>query len=243
MNVKSKRNIATTIRLLKAFRLEQKDPDSFYGFLAQDGLGLLSNYTELQNKTVLDIGGGAGYFSAGFRANGAKCFVLEPFKDELFWRGSPPENSILADGYDIPLRSNSVDISFSSNVLEHVRYPAKFITEMIRITKHGGIIFFCFTSWYSPWGGHETSPWHYFGGDFARKRYENKYCRPVKNKYDNSLFKILVKDVFNLMNNLDGVKILETCPRYYPLWTKPMMKVPILSEVLTWNMAVIMEKI
>ena len=28
-----------------------------------------------------------------------------------------------------------------------------------------------YTTWLSPWGGHETAPWHYLGGDYAARRY------------------------------------------------------------------------
>jgi SAM-dependent methyltransferase len=236
------RNLTNTFKLLNSFRNEQTDPDSFYGFLALDGIRLLRRYTVIEDMTVLDIGGGAGYFSAAFKANGAKCFVLEPFVEELYWRGTPPNNSMVADGYNIPFRDRTVDISFSSNVLEHVADPKKFIDEMIRITKQDGIIFFCFTGWYSPWGGHETSPWHYLGGEYAKKLYEKKYQKKVKNAFGESLFKIKIKDVMTMVKDMDQVEILDLRPRYYPSWTKPILKVPLLNEVITWNLAVIMRR-
>ncbi len=239
---KNPRNLANTLKLLSYFRMEQSDPDSFYGYLALDGIRLLSSYVSVKDKTVLDIGGGAGYFSAAFKANGAKCFVLEPFWDELFWRGKPPENSMQADGYSIPFRDNSIDITFSSNVLEHVSDPKRFINEMIRVTKPSGIVFFCFTGWYSPWGGHETSPWHYLGGDYAKNLYEKKYRKKVKNCYGESLFKIKITDTMKMTFELENVDILDMRPRYYPKWAKVILKAPVINEVVTWNLAVVLRR-
>ena len=45
------------------------------------------------------------------------------------------------------------------------------IDEMVRVTRPGGTVFVSFTPWWSPWGGHETAPWHYLGGEYARRRY------------------------------------------------------------------------
>ena len=39
---------------------------------------------------------------------------------------------------------------------------------MVRVTKPGGLVFVSYTVWWGPWGGHETAPWHYLGGRFAR---------------------------------------------------------------------------
>ena len=41
-------------------------------------------YGDPAGKTVLDIGGGAGYFTAEFRARGADCYLFEPDPAELF---------------------------------------------------------------------------------------------------------------------------------------------------------------
>ncbi len=232
------RSIKESLELLTSFRLEQKDPDSFYGLLAVDGIKMLDNFVPLNNKTVLDIGGGAGYFSAALRAYGANCYVVEPFMSELYWRGTAPENAICGDGYCLPFRDKSIDVAFSSNVLEHVERPFEFVKELIRITKRGGTVFFCFTNWYSPWGGHETSPWHFIGGEYALKRYETKYRKDVKNVYNESLFKIHVGTVLREIKKLDSVEIVDTSPRYLPKFGKIVLKMPIIREVITWNLAV-----
>jgi SAM-dependent methyltransferase len=114
------------------------------------------------------VGGGAGYFTAAFRAAGADCYLFEPDLDELLSSGPVSDGTVkdgvvLADGYWLPVRDGCADICFSSNVLEHVADPIGLIGEMIRVTRPGGLIYLSFTNWYSPWGGHEMSPWHYLG--------------------------------------------------------------------------------
>ena len=55
--------------------------------------------------------------------------------------------------------------------------------EMVRVTRPGGLIFLSYTLWWGPWGGHETSPWHYLGGGRAARRYERRLGHRPKNVY------------------------------------------------------------
>ena len=65
---------------------------------------------------------------------------------------------------------------------------------MLRVTRPGGIAFISYTSWYGPWGGHETAPWHFLGGARARRRYAARHGHEPKNKYGESLFEVTVRD-------------------------------------------------
>ncbi|MDT7544093.1 MAG: hypothetical protein QOE99_203, partial [Actinomycetota bacterium] len=83
------------MRLLKAFRVEQTDPDRFYGELAADSVQQLSDYVDLDGATVLDVGGGPGYFAAAFRAAGARYVSVEADLGELSARSQPGPGSVL----------------------------------------------------------------------------------------------------------------------------------------------------
>ena len=161
-------------RLFQAFRVEQTDPDHFYTLLAQDTVRQLASYAPLAGRTVVDVGGGAGYFAEAIRQEGAQYYMIEPDRRELVARGDVPADTIVGDGYWLPLCDSAADVCFSSNVLEHVPDPVGILDEMIRVTRPGGIVYVSFTNWYSPWGGHETSPWHYLGGEYAVRRYLKK---------------------------------------------------------------------
>lgn len=235
------RSIGDSLELVSAFRVEQTDPDSFYGLLAKDLIQYLEPFIDLRGKLVLDVGGGAGYFSAGFLAKGAIAIALEPDEKELSWRGTNFYAAVMGDGLKLPFISDCFDLTFSSNVLEHVRDPAGLLDEMIRVTKKGGLIFACYTNWLSPWGGHETSPWHYLGGSLARRIYEARYGKKPKNVFNESLFALSINKILKLLKNRN-VNVLDLSPRYYPAWAKIVVKIPVLREFITWNLAILVKK-
>ena len=229
-------------RLLKAFLAEQSDPDRFYGLLARDSVALLERHIGLDGCRVADIGGGAGYFSATFRERGAQCVLIEPDAGELCSNGTPSRASVIGDGYWLPLADASVDVCFSSNVLEHVKDPAGFIDEMIRVTRPGGLVYLSYTIWLSPWGGHETSPFHYLGGHYAARRYARRHGKEPKNLYGQSMFPVGAGPILTLVRRRADVTVAEARPRYYPRWCRFILLLPGLRELLTWNLLVILRR-
>lgn len=239
--------LVRSARLFRLFLREQTTPGVFYGALAEDAVGQLAAYGELAGKTVLDIGGGAGYFTAAFRARGADCYLFEPDPAELcgdstYESAGPLDGTVLADGYWLPVRDGGADICFSSNVLEHVADPVGLIGEMIRVTGAGGLIYLSFTNWYSPWGGHEMSPWHYLGPRLARWRYRRRHGREPKHQVGRTLYRVHIGPVLRLVRSLDGIEIVDALPRYYPRWCRAVVRVPWLREVLTWNLLLVLRR-
>ena len=157
-----------SVRLFRLFLAEQSDPEKFYSSLAEDAVQQVAEHAELGGRTVVDVGGGGGWFTTAFRARGAHCYLFEPDPAELSFRTAAPVGGVVADGYWLPVRDGTADVVFSSNVLEHVPDPMGLIEEMIRATRPGGLVYLSYTNWYSPWGGHEMSPWHYAGPALRR---------------------------------------------------------------------------
>lgn len=235
-------DVGRSLRLFRAFRTEQTDPDAFYTLLAEDAAAQIEAHADLADRTVADIGGGGGYFSAAFTRRGATCVLVEPDVAELTARGTPTSNAILGDGLRLPLRDESVDVSFSSNVLEHVPDPGAFIDEMVRVTRPGGIVYLSYTVWLSPWGGHETSPWHFLGGRYAARRYAKHHGHPPKNQYGESLFPVRAGSVLRAVRSREDVRVLEARPRYYPGWCAFLVHLPGVRELLTWNLLLILRR-
>jgi SAM-dependent methyltransferase len=235
----SRRGLRRSVHLLRLFRLEQTDPDLFYTSLAADAVDQVSVHIDVAGRTVVDIGGGAGYFTAEFRARGAHCYLFEPDEAELLGTGAAPSGAVVADGYWLPVADGSADVCFSANVLEHVIDPAGLIEEMIRATKPGGVIYLSFTNWYSPWGGHEMSPWHLLGADYAARRYVRRYGRQPKHAVGGNLFRVHVGSTLRLMRSRTDVELIDALPRYYPRWCKVVLRVPWLREFATWNLLLI----
>jgi SAM-dependent methyltransferase len=233
---------AGSFRLLAAFLREQSDPEAFYGLLARDSAAIIERHLPLAGRRVVDVGGGAGYFSAVFRQRGAECLLVEPDPRELYRRGAPERASVIGDGYWLPLADASADVCFCCNVLEHVRDPAGLIDEMIRVTRPGGLVYLSFTVWLSPWGGHESAPFHYLGGAYAARRYARRHGRKPKNLFGETMFPLGAGRVLALVRCRPDVSVIEARPRYYPRWCAFLIRLPGLRELLTWNLLVILRR-
>ena len=229
--------------LFAAFRQEQSAPDQFYGALALDSAAQVASYLPLDGACVLDVGGGPGYFADAFEARGATYVALDADAGELSLHGRDPgPRTVLGDGARLPFGSAAFDIAYSSNVAEHVRQPWAMADEMVRVTRPGGLVFLSYTLWYGPWGGHETAPWHYLGGRRAALRYEARHGHPPKNVYGESLFRTTAAagarwaDTQRVSGRLTDVALI---PRYLPAWAGVLARVPVVREVVCWNLVVV----
>ena len=231
-----------TIRLFRLFLAEQSDPEKFYSALAADSVSQVAEFTSLADRVVVDVGGGPGHFTREFQSRGASCVLVEPDSAELHARGDPPPNAVRGDGMRLPVADGAGDVCFSSNVLEHVPAPLAMLDEMIRVTRPGGVVCLAFTNWYSPWGGHEMSPWHYLGGRYAERRYTRRTGKEPKHQVGTSLFPVHVGQMLQAVRSRPDVTVLAALPRYYPRWCRGLVRVPGLREVATWNLLLIMRR-
>jgi SAM-dependent methyltransferase len=188
------------------------------------------------------VGGGPGYFASAFAAAGATYLWVEPGLGELSGLGAPGPGMVVASGMALPVRSRSVDVCYSSNVLEHVPRPGVMADEMVRVTRSGGLIFCSFTLWWSPWGGHETSPWHLLGGDRAAVRYERTHGRVPKNRFGASLFAVRAGAAIRWARAVPGAQLVAAIPRYHPWWAHWTARVPGLRELVCWNLALVLRR-
>jgi SAM-dependent methyltransferase len=234
--------LGRSIELFRAFQHEQSDPDRFYRALAADSVRQLSGFTTLSGRTVLDVGGGPGYFADAFAGAGARYVGVDPDVGELSARGTPAAGMMRASGTALPVRTGAVDVCYSSNVLEHVPDPQAMLREMARVTAPGGTIYVSFTPWWSPHGGHETAPWHYLGGDLARRRYARKRGHQPKNRYRETLFGYSVGAALGWTRSVPRCEPVAAFPRYHPWWAQWVIQVPVLREVVSWNLAVVLRK-
>lgn len=252
-NIKpSSAGLARSVRLFRMFRREQNDPARYYAFLAADTVRQLSEYTSLDGRVVLDVGGGPGWFTAAFSARGARGCLIEPDVTELRGHGAVltgtlssgtlSSGAVRGDGCRLPVRDQAADVVFSSNVLEHVPDPMRMIDEMIRATRPGGVVYLSFTNWYSPWGGHELSPWHYLGAGFAEHRYHRRYGTKPKHRVGESLYRLHIGPVLRAVRARADVEILDARPRYYPSWCRPLVRVPGVRELATWNLLLVLRR-
>jgi len=236
--VTSRADLRRSITLFRAFLREQSDPERFYSTLAADSVRQLSSWVGLAGARVLDVGGGPGYFGRAFAAAGARYVGVElavetDMAAEIF--------ALCGDAEQLPIRTGAVDVAYSSNVVEHLRSPWRMADEMVRVTRPGGTIFISFTPWLSPWGGHETAPWHLLGGEYARRRYRRRQHREPKNSLGNTLFDHRVAAALAWAHSAD-VDVLAAFPRYHPSWAWWLARVPGVREVALWNLALVLRR-
>jgi SAM-dependent methyltransferase len=235
-------DIARSVRLFGAFRNEQATPAEYYSVLASDTIRQLSQYTDLKGKLVVDVGGGPGFFVRELRDAGARALSVDTDSGELAAEGRPEDGSAVGSALRLPIASSAVDVCFSSNVLEHVGDWRAMLAEMVRVTRPAGIIFVAFTNWLSPWGGHETSPWHYLGGERAARRYQRRHGRPPKNRYGSSLYPVSVAAALAWARSAEDAVLVAAVPRYLPGWASPLLRIPLLREFITWNLLLVLRR-
>lgn len=238
--------LSRSLRLLAQFRFEQSDPARFYGALGEDtaemvaDLWLATDGSTPAGRTVLDVGGGPGYFSEAFADRGFRYIGVEPDPAEMHAAPGTVTAStyVRASGTALPFADASVDICLSSNVAEHVRQPWRMAAEMLRVTRPGGLVVLSYTVWLGPFGGHETGLWHYLGGARAARRYTRRQRHPPKNNYGSSLFAVSAADGLQWAASTGA--LVAAFPRYHPRWAWSLTKVPVVREFLVSNLVLVL---
>ncbi len=239
--------LARSVRLLSEFRFEQSDPARFYGALAADTADMVTDLwrgiggTPVTGRTVLDVGGGPGYFADAFAAHGMDYIGVEPDPREMHAAPGTGRRSgrfVRASGTALPFADDSVDICLSSNVAEHVAAPWRLGNEMLRVTRPGGLAILSYTVWLGPFGGHEMGVTHYLGGARAAARYTRRHGHPPKNNYGSSLFAVSAADGLDWARSTGA--LIVAFPRYHPRWAWGVTSVPVLREFLVSNLVLIL---
>ncbi|KRE41310.1 class I SAM-dependent methyltransferase [Knoellia sp. Soil729] len=232
------RGLGRSVHLFRSFLVEQTEPDRFYGDLAEDSVDTVADHMSLDGRIVLDVGAGPHQFADTFRARGARYVAID----------HDPTVSSVADGgltgsaLALPVADGAADVVFSSNLLEHVPHFAPVADELLRVTRPGGVLYLSYTNWWSPWGAHEASPWHWLGAGYAARRYERRHGHPPKNRLGESLYRVSVAEGLAWARNRQDVDILGARPRYLPDAARHVLAVPGLRELVTWNLLLILRR-
>lgn len=123
-------------------RIDYNSIDSKPGFRDKKVMQALLNY-KINGKRCLDIGPGTGRWLHFLKNNGASFLGAIDISQESLNRYSDicdktQKANVEKDVFDF--ESNSFDIVISFMILEHLRDPALFISEIIRVSKNGGIV-------------------------------------------------------------------------------------------------------
>lgn len=241
------------------YHLGRRRLNSYADYLAfqRYQASLLVGYLEahgvtLRDKRVLDLGSGLGGYAIEWRARGAQAIALD-----LSALPALREAGLLAlngDGQRTPFKSDTFDVVFCASLIEHVPHPERMLSEVKRVLKPGGICYLSFPPFYSPRGGHEFAPFHYFGEGLALKlaRRDRKIPDWVRDYYDIQeaapsfaetykgwgLYRMTVARGRGLVKGA-GFNLKHISTRYLPV---NFAAIPFLGEVLTWHVQMILEK-
>jgi SAM-dependent methyltransferase len=225
--------------LLRLFLAEQRDPEPFYRRMAADAVDRLP--FSIARARVLDLGCGPGHYTRALRNAGAVVLPIDLDPAEFSLPGGPPRGEVVGDGTALPVPTGALDGVLCSNMLEHTPDPIGVIAELERVVRPGGWIWLSWTNWYSPWGGHDISPWHYLGPRLGLAAYERLRHRQPKNEPGVSLFPVHVGKTLHELRSRPGVRVIDAVPRYYPS-QRWILHVPALREIATWNCLVVLER-
>lgn len=221
--------------LWRLFRAEKTDPAPFYRALAAELADELEGrYGPLAGQTLVDLGCGPGFYTEALRTKGASVIPVDNDLAEMEMVGRAPEGAIVADAAALPLEADSLDGALCSNLLEHTPDAEGVIREIERVLRPGGWGYVSWTNWYSPWGGHDMTPYQYLGPRLGPRLYERIHGPPRKNPYGAGLWARHVGPTIRLVRERPRLRIERIEPRYWPRLAF-ICGIPLLRELLTWN--------
>jgi ubiquinone/menaquinone biosynthesis C-methylase UbiE len=94
-------------------------------------------------ETVLDLGAGAGEFSAALREAGATPIAVDVAAEALRRAGARVpglDARLWVDGEPLPAEDNSADVVWAGEVIEHVVDVAPWLSEVRRVLRPGGTL-------------------------------------------------------------------------------------------------------
>jgi 2-polyprenyl-3-methyl-5-hydroxy-6-metoxy-1,4-benzoquinol methylase len=218
----------------------RSDPASFYRALNRTAVEYLERMgVPLSGARWLDVGTGTGAMPEALAWAGAVPVAVDV--EDLRLPELPGGPFVRGRAERLPFRTESFDGVMSSNVLEHMSSPQAMVAELVRVCRPGGHVFLSWTNWYSPWGGHEMTPFHYLGPSLGMRTYRAVSGHPPReNVPGQTLFVVHVGQVLRMLRRMD-VRILDVAPRYWPS-LRLLARVPGLREVALWNCVILLQK-
>jgi len=223
-----------------AFRV-RRDPAPLVRLMAAGTVRYLRGQkVPLGGRAVVEVGTGGGAIAEALASAGANVVGVDledhrlaPMARTSFTRGRAES---------LPFADGAFDGAVTSNVLEHVTDGAAMIGELARVVRPGGFLYLSWTTWLSPLGGHEMSPFHYLGPRAGLRAYRAvRRHDPPWNVPGRTLFVRHSKDVLTLIRDRGDLELVDMAPRYWPA-LRVVRYVPLLGDTLMWNCVLLLRK-
>jgi hypothetical protein len=86
------------------------------------------------------------------------------------------------------------------------------------------------------------APYHYLGPRLGPPLYERRHGKPEKHAYGETLWACHIGQTLRLVGGRPTLEITQAEPRYWP-WARPVMQVPGLRELVSWNCVIRVRKV
>ena len=221
---------------------KHRDDEIFYVMQAKASIEWLEKQgVALTPKTeVLDLGCGHGIFGDELIKKG--CQVT--FADEHNYLRPNLKSSrffSVNSDHDDYARLGQYDLVIFSNVFEHLAKQDSFIAQCPQLLKPTGKLYLSWTNWFSPFGGHDFAPFHYFGPRFGRWlhfKWTGKWSSHVPNA---GLYMTHIGPTLKKIRKTPCLKVDKMATRYYPEFSF-VLRIPVIREFLAWNCALLISK-
>ena len=215
------RGLLRTFALARAQFNRRRNPALFEKVRTTDTINQIVGTAPLYNRRVLHLSHQPQSFGEILEQRGARVTTVVRATPPAQRGYVPPNESAgSSDGHytvlTIPAREKSFDLVYATNVLSSVPDSIPLLNEMIRVTQPGGAIVIHNATWWSWWGGFETSPWHLISGSLARRRFIRKHQSHPVNSFGFTLFRYRIKDIVNYLESDDRVVVVAAGPYWLP---------------------------
>lgn len=248
-------NLADLVQLWRVSRRRLRSRQDYERFQAFQATLLLKYFRDhdlyVTGRRVLDLGSGVGGYSRQLAKCGAAVVSLDLISSPELTDG---HRAIVGNALQIPLHDRSIDFVLCASLIEHVADPSRLLEEIRRVLKGEGYCYLSFPPFFGPLGGHQFSPFHYLGEDWALRLKGRRMKTPqwVSNLYhvspaprsfsetygDWGLFKMTVAKARRLVRASD-FRVIDISARYLPV---SFIRWPVLGEILTWHAQFLLRK-
>ena len=238
------RGLLRTFALVRAQINRRRNGSLYEKIRAADAINQVVGQTPLYNRDVLEMSPVPTPFAGALTARGARVVTMR--------RSSPLRRRSQTSHVEfegptftnqaIEATDESFDLIYATNVLSTVNGVDALLDEMIRVARVGGTIVIHNVTWWSPWGGFETSPWHLVSGNLARARYQRKNGVPT-HSYGVTLSRLKIRDVLSYFSSDPRVVVVQAGPYWLPESFGWIVKIPVLRELVTMNLSIRIERV
>ncbi len=278
MSVKTLLRINKLFKLPKhPFNMQQNGEMTYAEWQYKKGRDTIKFYLEhtdenemFANKSVLDIGCGAGGKSLYYLSKGAESVVgidvvekygneAEDLRQKLNLEGF---KFVCADAAVMPFEDNSFDTVIMNDAMEHVSKPLEVLQEVYRVLKPSGKVYINFPPYNHPFGAHLSDavgiPWvHLFFKEETLIAGYKMLMKSVPDGEDRIAFRISTKndgkEYFSYINKMNSKRFnnilkqtLFNCEYYceVPLrgFLAPLSKIKFFNDCFTKMVVCILSK-